>query len=336
MVNRTEHRSIDTDIMRLIAAFFVIMIHVSASHSYSLNSIIFNSISRFSVPVFVMISGRYMLANKPDIRKLASKCCRLFIIMIVWAGVYYLYYSITGATKYSGIQALAVYLLTEPTHFWYIYATIALYIFTPCFYIFCSNASKKDMLYALGVTFFFGSLVTLMLMTSHFALIKTIIDKMKLDCTLGFVFCYLLGYYLQRFGCQKKGRIAIYLLGVFGIAATIIGTLLLSGDGTTANYLLFSFFAPNVLVTSVAFYIVITQFTAKHNPANIKVRSVIHHLASYTLGIYLLHLLIFKIVFERFAALSTITIPGEALCVFILSVLCIFVLKKIPFIKKLV
>jgi hypothetical protein len=77
---------------------------------------------------------------------------------------------------------------------------------------------------------------------------------MKLDCTLGFVFCYLLGNFWQKYECGKKARIFIYVLGLLGTAATIVGTLILSRNGTAVNYVLFSFFAPNVLVAGMAFY----------------------------------------------------------------------------------
>lgn len=60
------------DILRIIAAFMVISIHVSAeSVSYNIampNSIFsfgnfFNSFSRFGVPIFIMLSGAFLLTN---------------------------------------------------------------------------------------------------------------------------------------------------------------------------------------------------------------------------------------------------------------------------------
>lgn len=340
MNNEIQYRNLDTDIMRIVAAFFVIVIHVAASHSYSFCSVFYNSIARFSVPVFIIISGRYMLAKKQDWHKVALKCCKLFAIMIIWAGIYYLYDIFTGAHTYSSIGALVSYLLSEPTHLWYIYATIALYIFTPIIYTFCSHASKADMIYALILTFFFGSIITIIMRTSHFAIISTIIDKMKFDCTLGFVFCYLLGNYWQKYKSPKIIRVAIYILGILGTAATIVGTLILSRSGTTVNYLLFSFFAPNVLVASAAFYLFIKRISGAHDLHYVTIRAFIHRLASCTLGIYLLHVLILQIlikhIFGNFDVTAGISIPLEALCVFILSAICIFVLKEIPFIKKLV
>lgn len=49
----------DTEVMRIIAAFFVVMIHASGLGSFS--AVVYNSVARFSVPVFVIISGYYLL-----------------------------------------------------------------------------------------------------------------------------------------------------------------------------------------------------------------------------------------------------------------------------------
>ena len=53
----------DTEVMRIIAAFFVVMIHASGLGSFS--AVVYNSVARFSVPVFVIISGYYLLTCPP-------------------------------------------------------------------------------------------------------------------------------------------------------------------------------------------------------------------------------------------------------------------------------
>lgn len=48
----------DTDILKILAALFVVMIHSCAELP---GHLFFNALSRFSVPVFVLISGHYCL-----------------------------------------------------------------------------------------------------------------------------------------------------------------------------------------------------------------------------------------------------------------------------------
>lgn len=61
----------DTEVMRIIAAFFVVMIHASGLGSFS--AVVYNSVARFSVPVFVIISGYYLLTCPPKGTALGKK-----------------------------------------------------------------------------------------------------------------------------------------------------------------------------------------------------------------------------------------------------------------------
>lgn len=116
--------------MRLLAAYFVVLIH--AAWRFSAAEVIWLSAARFSVPLFIIISGFYLLASPQPGRKLIEKTLRLLWLMLFWSAVYYLYVRLTG-TMSGGAAALAVYLLTQPVHLWYLYAAAALYLFTPVF-----------------------------------------------------------------------------------------------------------------------------------------------------------------------------------------------------------
>ena len=65
---RQKPKDLDADVMRVLAAFFVVVIHVAASSG----GVVYNCIARFSVPVFVILSGRYMLARKRSIPSLLT------------------------------------------------------------------------------------------------------------------------------------------------------------------------------------------------------------------------------------------------------------------------
>ena len=82
-MNKLAPREIEYDILRIIAILGVIMIHVSGIYviNYQPNAIqftignILDSISRFGVPFFVLISGTFMLDNGKElsINKLSKK-----------------------------------------------------------------------------------------------------------------------------------------------------------------------------------------------------------------------------------------------------------------------
>lgn len=328
----------DTDIMRAIAAFFVVVIHASGGDTFS--AVFYNSIARFSVPIFIIISGYYMLAHKTNGLHLTKKCTRLFLLILAWSGIYYVYGLLWGNLTFGGVQDMLFYLLTEPIHLWYLYAAIALYLFTPMLYVFCENAGQKQYLYALALTFFFGSLVVVLLRSQCFSILPVIVDKMKVPYTLGFVFLYLFGGYLQRYGVKTGAhRMVIYLAGVFATAVTVISPLVLPDWGLPKDLLL-SFFAPNVLITAIAFFLFIQQAFRSFPIKSRKVRAYIHKIAGCTLGIYLLHpliIMIFQSGLEQyyFSTAPYILIPIKTFLAYILSLALVFIVKKIPLLKWL-
>lgn len=130
----------DIDLMRLLAAYFVVVIH--ATGAVTPGSALLTSLARFSVPLFVIISGYFMLRRPPEGRALANRILRLLALMLFWSAIYYLYFRLCGQ-PYAGLRAAAVYLLTQPVHLWYLYAAAVLYLFTPVFFVFAENADRR-------------------------------------------------------------------------------------------------------------------------------------------------------------------------------------------------
>lgn len=335
---RTRSFDIDTGMMRIIASFFVVLIHSSGMASK--RAIFFNSVSRFSVPVFVMISGYYMLSKEPDAKRLLGKSLKLLLQMVFWAGLYYAcgYPASSGMTpKETG---LFTYLLTEPVHLWYCYATAALYIFTPVLYIFHKNAGKGQYKYALILCFMLGSAATTLLRSGLFPLLDSLLDKIKAPYTLGFMGLYLLGGYIGKYGVEQKTRKALYLFGGLGVAVTFAGTLALPTLGLPKE-LLFSFFAPNVMVTGAAFFVLFKYMSPRFEVFSEGGRRFVRGLSGCTLGIYLMHPLALM-AFGRFLRPYLLFLPPAALIpltavfAFVSSAAAVWTLKHIPILNKLV
>jgi len=261
--------------------------------------------------------------------------------MLVWSGIYFAYNVLFNEHIYTGIRNLLTYLLTEPVHLWYCYAAITLYIFTPLLYVFCKNASQKEYLYALALTFCFGSLVIILLRSGCFSTLHIVIDKMKAPYTLGFLCLYLLGGYIRKYGIRQiTHRIAIYLLGVLGTVMTFTGTQLLPAFGLP-NDLLLSFFAPNTMLPAAALFIFIQQLCRSRKNNLPKIQPCIHKISACTSGIYFLHPLILMIIrhnaqWFRLSDMPYIQIPQMVLLAYIISALIVLALKQLPFLKRLV
>ena len=334
-------RAFDAEIMRIIAAFSVVMIHVSASNTslditsrYFLVPCFLNSLCRFCVPVFVMISGRFMLSKEADIKSFVKKALKTFALFLFWSALYALNDIVYNGLIIASPSELFVYILKGPFHLWYLYAAIALYLFTPFLLVFAQNATQRQMEYALLITFVFGSLVTIWLRVADASLVAIIVEKMKIDATLGFFGCYLFGYYIYNF----KDAIKIKLwVGLLSTAVTFGATVFLSQKTGEANYLLFSFFAPTVLISSASFFTFAKEAFKK--PLSVNMRKIIYASSSCTLGIYVIHPLLMQklhiLIYPKLLG-GAVNVLASSAVIFLLSAILILIIKKIPIIRKVV
>ena len=162
-VNQTvmdkQYRESNFDLLRIFSAFAVIAIHVSGQFvwamngpdglesNYVLNSVLWQVLSRFAVPCFVMISGAFILANdkNADFSYFYKKSVHKFLLpLLLFSLLYYVYSNILLVGGHFLIQkpeTLSLEVLFEPLlswikgepfyHLWYMYMLIGLYLFVP-------------------------------------------------------------------------------------------------------------------------------------------------------------------------------------------------------------
>ncbi len=321
----------DTDFLRIAASFFVVLLHATGTDSRG--CLIVNCICRFSVPVFVLITGRYLLLREKAWQSYVQKGLRFVGLAVFWAAVYSLYYLLVGEKS---VKSFPVYVLTEPVHLWYLWMAAGLYLLAPMLSAFARSASKSTYLYALVVTALLGSIITILLRSERFSLVAEIMERTKLPTQTGFLFLVLLGDYLQRFRPKVPTRIWV-LLFLLGTGFTVGGTLFLS-RGTDYNLTLLSFFSPGAILAGVGFFgAVCALFSGKTlSPHAV---SALRGAASLCLGIYLIHPLFFDLL-RRFVPYPAV-FPGlvwavcKAVIVYFLSALVCFLLRKIPGVRRL-
>ena len=320
---RERHSS--TDLLRFTASFFVVLLHAAAQEMGGLSGTesgawlpcLYNAVSRFSVPIFVMISGRYFLASPCSISRSTKKALQMLRLLLSWSGLYLAVDLIRGWRPDSVSAALARW-LTEPVHLWYFYAAAALYLFAPILSVFTVNASRQQLIYALFLTGLFGSVVTTALRAERFPLLAELIEKSKVPYAMGFLFCFLLGHYLTRFPPQKRCRLLLYAAGAAGTLFTFAGTLFLSRSNGGWTEFLFSFYAPNVILTAAAVFT-----AANHVSLSASVQPFLSALADASGGVYGLHILILS--------LLPSVIPGillRTLAAYVASCTAVLIVKR--------
>ncbi len=340
MEKRNTIRDIDTQIMRILAAFFVVMAHLSVSEGFF--NVPANIFSRFSVPLFILISGYYMLSRYRSVKEIALKSGKLFSLMLIWSAIS-LVYSLKTQTGYLGIElpmdvnigTVVTYLLTEPFHLWYIYAAIGLYMFTPILYVFCKNASKEQFKYALLITFLLGSIVNILVKSELFELINHVINQMKIPYTTAFIFLYLLGGYINKYKDFKRSHICVFYLAAAAAMTGAIVTGILIPKRELIDAVLLNFFCPSALLSAAAVFLFIKRAYAAHPIENEGVRKFIATLSDNTLGVYLIHPLVFITEQIYFPDMYYKSFILNTVIVFIASNVVIYIIRRIPLLRRL-
>lgn len=147
------------DILKVFAAFLIVLLHVSALY-VDLNGApvgelhyLINIISRVGLPLFIMVSGALLLRNQ--YRFNFQK--RFFYILKIYAFWSAFYVLIDQLSLYFSGNALltlpemAVHWIRGPFHFWYLAMLLGIYIFMP---ILTRIRDFQTLNYLVGLTFF--------------------------------------------------------------------------------------------------------------------------------------------------------------------------------------
>lgn len=324
-----KSKDMDTQWMRCVAAFFVVLIH--AVDLSSRTGVFFSAIARFSVPVFVLISGYYMLQKQRSFHELAKRSGFLLLQLIFWSSVQFLVELVLDTRTWNGVSDFVYTVLAGGGHFWYLYALIGLYLFAPILQVFTNHADKHTYGYALVLLFLLGSPLTIALRMERFSLLAAIVDNMKIPHILGFIFLYLMGDWLRRY--PPKRYLIWIIAGILGMTATVLWSLRL--PPARAAELSLSFFFPGNMLGAIGFFVAVK--TLYRSTGSRFMMTV----SACTPGIYLSHMIALKCLhlwlWPSLPALpSWIAYPLLTTAAYALAFLLSFLLRQIPLIRKLV
>lgn len=310
------------DRLRVLCCFGVVLLHSSAGSGTG--DLILNAIFRFSVPVFVVISGYFMLARPASAADMARRSVALFVKLLGCSG----FYLIAGRKFHAPLPEIMEYLLTSPIHLWYLYATMGLYLLTPALMPFVRSAERKEYRYALGVCFLLGCCAVTLVRLDVFPLMGSILDKSKLPTMLAFVGLYLLGGYFRKFGLGSRRIWLVTFLTASLLQAAVCQTPLAST--------LLSFIAPTVVLSGGACFALCMMLPDVPE----KLRPVMRAASDCTMGVYLLHFYVSDQITPWL--LRTFPLPGtaapmllRAAGVFLVTMALVKLLRKLPFVGRI-
>ena len=347
-------RLIHWDLLRIISSFFVMLIHVSLSNWNNVQPItyewnVFNiycSISRFSVPIFIMISGMFMLDEKKNITiKIVFKnyLFHIVITFVFWSIIYSLFW---GLYKYISngyilnndiLLNVTKQLIIGRGHMWFLWMLGILYVLTPLLKPICTE--KKITFYYIKLWTIFGILLYSMQNSFKIQIISIFTNLMNNYFVLGYVGYYILGYYLNRYPPLKNNRNIIYIFGAIGLFITIIGSKVISQSQGIAKTYFYDYLTPNVLATSLAIFVLFKNIESKVYFSK-AISKIITKLSRLSYGAYLVHLLV-MLTLEKITSVNTLSfnavfsVPLITTCVFIISYIIVFLISKIPILKNI-
>ncbi len=344
------------DYLRVIATFAVVILHVSAQNwrAMDVNGFewkVFNfydSIVRWGVPVFVMISGSLFLNKAVSIKKLYTKYIRRMIVAFITWSIFYVLVNedtLRNGIIY-GLKTHKKEIISGHYHMWFILMIIGIYICIPFYKKLVED--RLIMKYFLTLSFLFAFFIPwiLQLLKDYVAgniglvekaigVINTNISNMNMHMVLGYSFYFIFGYYLDNIELSKKQRIIIYILGIAGFLFTILVDLDIALKTQHPCSIYYGEFRVNVVSEAVCIY---TLYKYRRFE-NVRLNFFVKKLSGYTFGVYLVHALFIEkfssaLNFNTLSFNAVISVPVIACVVFACSLLISTVINHIPILKE--
>lgn len=339
------------DLLRVLACVLVVGVHVSAMclEQEDVNSINFkvmnglDCLSILGVPLFVMISGALLLdeAHSDTERHLyLHKIPRLVFLYFFWRVVYNTLLFVQNGTTW-GYENIKQEIVLDSLlgkgiyHLWFLPMLAVLYLVTPFLKSFA--ADRKKCFWFCGLCFLYAVFFPTILKYDfpYRTIVSALYDQFSCAMFSGYVGIYVLGHVLHRFlpPLSEKwlclsGCAGAVMLGL-EIAACNQESERLGKLSTILN----TPFSINAFVASVCIFIIVKNLHQRGN-------RMAGRLAKYTFGTYLIHPFLLELYkdwgFDTLFAPAAIAVPLVTLLIAVLSMLVVFLLSKIPLVRKLV
>ncbi len=343
-----KQREIYAEWLRIVAAFSVVFQHTVSSAWYDapVNSLDFfalnfmNSLARFGVGVFIMLSGAFMLSpeySHPPKKIFTHNLPKILVVLIFWVVVYGVINTVAEGGTALDILSTPALLFTDPaTHLWFLYTLAGLYLITPALRVFTEHASKNMVLYVICIFFVFGLAIPTV---SHLVSKFTDVDlyrNLGIRGTTTYAGFYLAGFYLSKYGLGQKARHILYVMALVSWVLAFYYSTYVSVMTNKPNEYFFGNFQPTTFLEAAALFCLFRTRYAKQVTTNPR----LIRLSACMLGVYLVHPIFLKAFYglklTLLGSYPLLTAPVVAVVFFALSLAFVRGLRAIPWVKKII
>ncbi len=349
-----KKRMVHIDLLRILACFSVLMLHSAAVFWYDrpvtggvwLTANFYDALSRYGVPIFVMISGALFLQEQRmiDWKKLyMHNIARLVTAYIAWSCFYgLLICRQNGGIRAVGWKTALQAMLHGHYHLWFLPMLAGLYMLVPVLRSWIHGAQKKNIQYFLALWFGLQILrSTLLALAEGHIEWEYLLNIPQIEMACGYVGYFVLGYYLMNIGIEAKFHRWIYVGGIAGAIANAVLSTILSVKAGEPRAAVFDSFSLSTFAMTAALFLFFTKVVGKITISGSWER-VIREIADCTLGIYVLHISLLEAVqahvqarFDTAAGVA-IAIPVSAVSCFVVCGVVTGVIRRIPLLEKIV
>ena len=332
------------DGLRILAAFAVVVLHAVApffldsypSSDWNVANV-YESLVRWSVPVFFMISGALFLNKRKELnigRLYKKNIFRVFLIYLFWSIVYTLPLLNDGLS----LSYILFRILNGPFHFWFLKILIGLYIAVPLFRAITSNRKTEEyfLLFAMLMGIVLPSVLSVLKLfdTRLMVALRDFCKGFDMTFVSTYSFYFVLGHYLFEYPISAAKKRALYIIG-------IVSPILLFGANCYGSSLLgnpYQGFLSNSFVCTMFLAATIYLFFVNCNFGATRAEKVLAKISKCTFGVYIIHVLVMNLLWKLDITPSTCSpfwfVPLYALIVFVISLFITFVLHRIPYVNR--
>ena len=340
-----QSRNTSFDLLRIVAAIMVVMLHVAASKWHAMlpdrtewmAMNFYDCLARSAVPLFFMLSGAFMLKKDIPLKTLyLKKILPLILIYLSWSFLYAI-----DDIGFANLHTVDIEYITTATinshfHLWFIPVLIGVYILQPVLRAIVDYKDGTYVKYLLGVFFLFGIARSTVLLFVTDANATSLLTRITVELTsyAGYV---VLGYYLANMH-KRQYKPWVLLIG-FVVVVSITAYIcqmdaLLKGR---PEGLLYGEFTIATFLEAVCLFLFFKNLKCSYS---LGAKKIIYHIASWTFGIYLLHPFLIYQLEKRFSLNilsynTTLAIPINTVLIVAICFLVISILSQIPVVKRL-
>jgi Uncharacterized protein conserved in bacteria len=325
-------RHIGLDLLRILAAFGVVLIHTSSplviGNMKHINETFwaanfYDSLGRFSVPIFVIISGFFILRPVVSLRDFyRRRFSRIAWPFLIWSIVYFLWAIFFDKTSWSKIGDSLMWGKSY-FHLWFLGMLMGLYAIAPFLGDLKQRVSSKTFSYITVVALLMGMALNKWTDYTHSKLWISVL-------WVPFVGYFMVGSTIARF----KGWYASKWFSLVVFLVSFESIFLLTGylfGKHRYEWYFYDYLCIFTILGSVALVNIFMRLKIFSSP-------LISKLSELTFGIYLIHIIplgIYNRLIPNFLdGFPFLKVFFEAIVVFIVSSITIWGMSKIKWIKK--